>query len=78
MTNHPNRSNIKNWPEFLREFRLVNLLSQAELADNLQISKRAVEAWEQGINIPPPYLKGALEEMKRRLDASGGDKKQPI
>lgn len=65
--NHPNRSKVKNWPEYLRAFRERHDLSQAKLADLLQISKRAVEDWEQGINNPPPYLRGALKDITVKL-----------
>lgn len=67
MTNHPNRSKVKDWPEYLRKFRERHNLSQAELADNLEISKRLVENWEGKINTPPSYLKGALLNLARKL-----------
>lgn len=60
MTNHPNRSKVNDWPAFVRAFRDKNGLTQAKLADVLQISKRTVEEWESGRNTPPPYLRLAL------------------
>lgn len=63
MKNHPNRNKIKNWPKFLKEFRLTRDLSQVELADLLQISVRNIENWEEGVSIPPPYLVKALNNL---------------
>lgn len=63
MVNHPNRNKIRDWPKFLKEFRSVKDLSQSELADLLQISKRNVENWEEGVSVPPAYLKKALEKI---------------
>jgi transcriptional regulator with XRE-family HTH domain len=64
---HPNRSKIMNWPEFLREFRASHNLSQKKLADLLQISARNIENWEAGFNIPPPYLRKALNDISKKI-----------
>lgn len=58
---HPNRSKVKDWPEFLREFRQRNDLTQKQLADLLQIAASYIENWEAGKDTPPPYLKKALQ-----------------
>lgn len=58
---HPRRSIVKDWPKYLRNYREANKITQAQLADKLMISKRAVENWEGGINTPPPYLKLILK-----------------
>lgn len=65
MANHPRRSIIKNWPKFLKDFRAKHKLTQKELADRLQVSCRLVENWEGAINMPPPYLRKALDELIR-------------
>lgn len=52
-----------DWPQHLRDFRKKHGLSQATLADALQISKRCVEDWEQGVTHPPAFLKLALERL---------------
>lgn len=67
MGNHPNRNKVRDWPKFLKEFRKVNDLSQNELSDLLQISKRNVENWEEGITIPPAYLKKALNDIEEDI-----------
>lgn len=64
MANHPNRSRVKDWPKFLKEFRASRGMTQKQLADALQVSTRAVESWEMGINNPPQYLKKALSTIK--------------
>jgi DNA-binding transcriptional regulator YiaG len=69
MGNHPRRSKVADWPGFLKEFRASHRLTQTELADCLQISRRLVENWEAGVNLPPPYLKAALMNMDRQLNA---------
>lgn len=67
MTNHPNRSKIKDWPEHLKAFRASHGLTQVKLADLLQVSKRAVEEWEAGNNNPAPYLKAALKDIAKKF-----------
>ncbi len=65
MSNHPNRNKVRDWPEFLRDFRKLNKYSQKQLADLLQVSKRNVENWEEGLSVPPAYLKKALDTIKK-------------
>jgi transcriptional regulator with XRE-family HTH domain len=67
MGNHPNRTKINDWPEFLRAFRAGHGLTQKELADKLQISARNVENWELGFSKPPAYLKRALLDLEQFL-----------
>ncbi len=67
MTNHPNRNKVRDWPKLLKEFRRDHGLSQSDLADRLQISKRNVENWEEGTNVPPSYLKKALNDIENDL-----------
>lgn len=67
MTSHPNRSKVRDWPGHLRAFRASHDLTQRELADKLMVSQRLVENWEGGVNVPPPYLKIALQELERKL-----------
>lgn len=69
---HPNRSKVRDWPVYLASFRVQHNLSQAGLADALQISKRTVEAWEAGRFEPPPYLRLALERVAEKLLAGKG------
>lgn len=51
--------------EILR-FRKRNGLWQRELADHLGVSLRAVQGWEVGERVPPPYLRLALEKLGER------------
>jgi len=64
MANHPNRSKITDWPDFLNQFRSIHQLTQKQLADKLMVSARVVENWEQGISEPPAYLKLAIQFIK--------------
>lgn len=65
MLNHPNRNKVHDWPEYLCQFRKRLCLTQSELAGHLQVSKRNVENWEEGISVPPAYLKKALNDIER-------------
>ena len=67
MANHPRRSIIKDWPEYLKAFRKKYHLTQKQLADKLQVSCRVVENWEAGQNKPAAYLKKALKELSCEL-----------
>ena len=64
---HQNRNNAHNWPEFLVSFRARHNLTQAKLADELQISRRTVEDWEAGRRKPIFFLNLALERVEQRL-----------
>lgn len=70
MTNHPNRSKIKNWPEYLKQFRASHGLTQVKLADLLGVAASLVEQWEMGRFTPPAYLKLALQQVGHRLQKS--------
>lgn len=67
MSNHPRRSMVKDWPKYLKEYRVKYRLTQKKLADILQVSCRNVENWEEGIYNPPAYLKKALDECAKSL-----------
>jgi len=54
-------------PAEIKSFRALTGASQANLADDLGISKRAVEEWEAGRRAPPAYLRLALAAIKERL-----------
>lgn len=69
MSNHPRRNIIKNWPKYLKEFRVKHDLTQKSLADGLQISCRLVENWEEAINKPPAYLRKALQVLEAEICA---------
>lgn len=62
--NHPRRI---NWPKYLVDYRRIHDLTQHQLADNLGISGRTVEGWEQGITRPPAYLRLALELLAQKI-----------
>lgn len=52
-------------PKQLKQFREDTLrMSQSELAEWLQISKRTYEGWEQGRYKIPPYLFLALKAIQ--------------
>jgi transcriptional regulator with XRE-family HTH domain len=70
MTNHPNRSRVRDWPAYLRAFRAQHDLTQKQLADQLQIATRTVEDYEGGKRTPVPYLKRALNDLRRELSTS--------
>lgn len=67
MSNHPRRSIVKNWPKYLKAFRVKHKLTQRQLADKLQISCRVVENWEGGQNTPAAILKLALKYLEITL-----------
>jgi DNA-binding transcriptional regulator YiaG len=67
MKNHPNRNKIRDWPNYLKQFRIKHGLTQKLLANKLQISLRNLENWEQGESIPPAYLKKALNDIESDL-----------
>lgn len=52
-----------NWPQALKAYRKLHGLTQKTLAEKLQVSKRAVEQWEDGTNNPPGYLMYALQAL---------------
>ena len=45
---------IKQVPELLRTAREQEMLSQAELADRIGVSKRSIQKWEGG-KVAPKY-----------------------
>lgn len=53
----------------LKEARVAAGLSQAAMAELMQIPKRTIEDWEAGRRNPPPYVKRLiikeLEAMKK-------------
>lgn len=62
---HPNRNKVRDWPEYLRSYRASHDLSQRQLADALQISRRTVEDWEAGRREPIAFLRLALERLAK-------------
>ena len=57
-----------SWPRILRAFRKKHKLTQKRLAELLPTtSKRNLQDWEQGIHMPPRYLKRALRDLEREL-----------
>ena len=68
MTNHPNRSKIRNWPEYVKRFRERHGLSQVQLAGKLPVDETTVQRWEAGERNPAPYLKRALRDLARELE----------
>lgn len=67
MTNHPNRSLPFDWPAYLQAFRARHSLSQVSLANALGVSRRLVENWESSVNVPPVYLKLALQKLSENF-----------
>ena len=67
MTNHPNRSKIKEWPAYIKLFRARHDLSQVQLAEKLQVDETTVQRWESGECKPAPYLKRALRDLKQEM-----------
>ena len=73
MTNHPNRSRVKDWPAHIRRFRERHSLTQTQLAEHLtagqenEVYVSTVQRWEYGDRKPPPYLKLALAQIAAKL-----------
>ena len=55
MANHPNRSKITDWPEYVKRFRERHELSQVDLAGKLRVDETTVQRWEAGEWKPAPY-----------------------
>lgn len=70
MTNHPNRSAVRDWPEYVKRFRERHTLSQVQLADKLRVDETTVQRWEAGERSPAPYLKRALRDLARELETT--------
>ena len=51
----------------LKTFRSSTGLSQSELANELGVSKRAIEEWEAGRRTPPAFLRLALAAVNAQL-----------
>ncbi len=67
MTNHPNRSKVKDWPEYVKRFREKHKLTQVSLASSLKVEETTVQRWERGDRMPPQYLRRALRDLEREL-----------
>jgi DNA-binding transcriptional regulator YiaG len=68
VTNHPNRSKVKDWPSYIKAFRAKHGLSQVKLARMLNnVEETTVQRWEAGESNPAPYLKRALRDLAREL-----------
>jgi DNA-binding transcriptional regulator YiaG len=65
--NHSNRSQVRDWPVYLRAFRLRHGLTQKQLAYKLPATLRIVEDWEQGKYPPTAFLKRALRDLACEL-----------
>jgi len=68
LANHPNRSKVRDWPEYVKRFRERHSLSQVQLADKLRVDETTVQRWEAGERNPAPYLKRALRDLARELE----------
>jgi DNA-binding transcriptional regulator YiaG len=68
MANHPNRSKVRDWPQYIKRFKERHSLTQKELADLLPAGLRTVEDWERGERTPPDLLKRALRDLERQLE----------
>ena len=67
MSNHPNRSKVSDWPDYVKKFRERHTLSQFQLASKLRVDETTVQRWEAGERNPAPYLKRALRDLAREL-----------
>jgi transcriptional regulator with XRE-family HTH domain len=47
----------------LQAWRSTQNLSQAELADLLEVDKMTVSRWERGVRAIPPFLRLALQSL---------------
>ena len=56
-------------PINIAKFRNKHKLSQADLAELLEMSKRTLQKWEQGAGEPPVFFFRALRDVERELRA---------
>lgn len=56
-----NKKTAKTPAEQIRAIRAGTGLSQAAFSRVYEIPRRTVENWENGVNVPPPYLIRLLE-----------------
>ena len=70
MTNHPNRSAVRDWPEYVKRFRERHALSQVQLAGKLKVEETTVQRWEAGERTPAPDRKRALRDLARELETN--------
>ncbi len=68
MANHPNRSRVPDWPEYVKRLRERHALSQVQLAGELKVEETTVQRWWAGERTPAPYLKRALRDLARELE----------
>lgn len=58
----------------LKEARLAAGLTQAKMAELLDIPKRTVEDWEREVRTPPPYVERlVIAELKRIAERNQKD-----
>ena len=62
----PHKLTPPSGAEILR-FRKRKGFWQRELAEHLGVSLRAVQGWEVGERVPPPYLRLALEKLGEQI-----------
>lgn len=67
IVNHPNRGQVRDWPAYIKLFRVRHDLSQIKLAEHLRVDETTVQRWESGESTPKPYLKRALRDLSREL-----------
>ena len=47
----------------LKDARKALNLSRQQLADKLEVSKRTIEAWEQGLRVPNKWIAPKVAEL---------------
>ena len=47
----------------LKDARKALNLSRQQLADKLEVSKRTIEAWEQGLRVPNKYIEPKIKKL---------------
>jgi transcriptional regulator with XRE-family HTH domain len=53
-------------PHTLKEYRVAALLSQAEFAEKLGVSRSALTKWERGVSTPKITVKRRVAEAMKR------------
>jgi len=59
----------------LKQARQKLNLSRQQLADKLEVSKRTIEAWEQGLRVPNKYIEPKIKKLIQKAISTELNKK---
>jgi putative transcriptional regulator len=62
-----------NIPRFIRELRKRTGLTQEKFAAKLGVTFPTINRWENGRTKPSPLARQKIEELLRKMGASGND-----